>query len=169
MGEKGDENASDAARLKAKSDALRLLSARPRSSAELTLRLKAKRHDPEIIRQVIGLLSAQGMVDDAKFAKLYAESKRYGRPVSKSRLLGELARLGIDGDTASSAVESTGDLDERKAARELVAKRFDRMKGLPAARKKSRLYAFLRRRGYSNDVIFEVLDELFGAEEKGGE
>ena len=71
---------------KTKSDALRLLAARPRSVEELRGRLRLKKHPDARIEPVIELLKKQGLLDDEKFAKLLAVSKTLSRPVGKKQL-----------------------------------------------------------------------------------
>ena len=66
---------------KAKKDAFRLLSFRPRSTQELRARLSQKGYKDELVETVLEYLSKQGLVDDEKFAKLYALSRMQGRLV----------------------------------------------------------------------------------------
>ncbi len=162
------EDGEEKALLKAKTDALRLLSVRPRSVEELCKRLKLKRHTADIINKVMDLLKKQGLVDDEKFAKLYAESRVYSKPSGRKQLEFDLKRKGLSRDLVSKTLSNLSDYDEKKAAKDLVAKRFERMSGVPAEKKKGRIYGFLKRRGFGNEVIFSVMEELFkGAAEEG--
>ena len=79
-----------------KSDALRLLSFKPRSIAELKDRLRIKKYPPDLIDETIAVLTRQGLLDDQKFAKLYANSVTSSRPVGKKRLEMDLAKKGLD-------------------------------------------------------------------------
>jgi regulatory protein len=148
---------------KIKDDALRLLSVRPRSVAELRDRLVKKRHERALIERALENFQKQGLLDDEKFAKLLAGSKVLGRPVGKQRLEEELKKKGIEPQLAQRTISEIGDYDERQAARALVARRFERMQDVSDQKKKARLFGFLRRRGFGQDVIYDVLEELFKA------
>ncbi len=147
--------------IKAKSDALRLLSFKPRSVRELEDRLKQKKYAPALVEKVIGGLKGQGLLDDEKFARLFAHSSVYTRPMGKKRLEIDLSKKGLSKETVRKALDSLGDYDEKKTAKELVFGRFQKMTGVPDEKKKARLFAFLRRRGFSTETIFSVLSDLF--------
>ncbi|MBI4352771.1 MAG: regulatory protein RecX [Candidatus Omnitrophica bacterium] len=146
--------------LQAKSEALKLLAVRPRSVRELEERLRRKKHAQAVILQVVEELKRQGLLDDEKFAKLYAHSRIYTKPVSKKKIEEDLKRKGVSGDIAQKTLVSFGE-DEKARARELILRRFEKMTGISDEKKKMRLYGFLKRRGFGSEVIFGVLGELF--------
>ncbi len=153
--------AADDGLLKVKSDALRLLAFQPRSVEELRSRLKLKRYPDDLIAQAIDALKRQGLLDDTKFAKLFAESRLYSRPTGKKQLETDLKKKGLPQALIAETLGGLKDYDEKKMARELVQTRFHRMTGVSAEKKKTRLFGFLKRRGFGNDVIFAVMKELF--------
>jgi regulatory protein len=160
MGESPTEKALSP-EAKAKSDALRLLAFKPRSVGEMRDRLKLKKHAPDVIEQTVDALVKQGLLDDEKYARLYAHSQIYARPQGKRQLAFDLKRKGLAKDLVARTLEGLGDYDERQAAKDLVAGRFRKMSGVTDRTKKTRLYAFLKRRGFSNDAIFGALSDLF--------
>ncbi len=145
---------------KAKSDALRLLAARPRSVEELRGRLKLKKHPAEEIENVLETLKKQGLLDDEKFAKLMTVSKTLSRPVGRRQLEMDMKRKGISTRIIESTMSGLTDYDEKEAVRKLVESRAARMKGLPPEKRKARLFGFLKRRGFSSDAIYSVLKGL---------
>ncbi len=147
--------------LKAKSDALRLLSFRARSVEELRSRLKLKKFSADIIDEVIDSFQRQGLLNDEKFAELYANSRVYSRPTGKKQVEADLKKKGISAKVVSETLNKMTDYDEKKAARDLVFSRFHKMTGVSREKKKARLFSFLQRRGFSTAVIFSVLSELF--------
>jgi regulatory protein len=151
----------DAELCKIKSDALRLLSFSPRSVAELKQRLKIKRYPDAMIEEAVVLLTKQGLLNDEQFARLYTNSRIHTRPVGRRQLETELKRKGLAPAVIQKSLEELSDYDEKAAARELVARRFENMTGISNQKKKARLFGFLKRRGFSQDVIFAVLEELF--------
>ena len=163
-----ESDTASAKLVKAKSDALRFLSFKPRSVKELEEKLRRKRYNSDLIGKVVEQLKRQGLLDDEKFGRLMAHSRVHTRPMSKKRLEFDLERKGLSKETVQKSLESLGDYDERKTARDLAFGRFQKMTGLSDEKKKARLFGFLRRRGFSTETIFSVLSELFFATERGG-
>ena len=146
--------------LKAKSDALRLLSFSARSAKELHGRLKQKKYSDEMVDRVIEGFRKQGLVDDEKFAKLFAESRIYSRPTGKKQLAMDLKKKGLSPELVTQTVANLKDYDEKKMVRELALKRLKSMAGISREKKKTRLFGFLKRRGFGNESIFFVLNEV---------
>ena len=147
--------------LKAKSDALRLLSFKPRSVEELRRRLARKNHSSEITEEVLSLLQAQGLLNDEKFARLFANARIYTRPTGKGQLAFDLKKKGLSRPLVDETIRNLRDYDEKKIVRDLVYTRFQKMTGVSKEKKKLRIYGFLKRRGFDNDVIFATLSDLF--------
>ncbi len=161
-------DSTEAALLKIKSDALRLLSFSSRSIEELRNRLKQKKHPPALVEQAIDSLKKQGLVDDVKFAKLFAESRLYSRPTGRRQLEIDLKKKGLPQELVRQTVSDLKDYDEKGMVRELVLKRLKGMSGVSKEKKRMRLYGLLKRRGFGSDAIFSVMDEIFrhgGAED----
>ena len=151
---------------KTKKAALRLLAFRPRSESELRQRLAQKKLPADAIERTVDELRQSGMLDDEKFAKLYALSRIQSRAFGKDRVRRELSRRGLSGASVENAMRSIEDIDEEAPARELAQKRLASMKGLPREAKKRRLHGALLRRGFSANVTFRVLDRLLGPSEE---
>ncbi len=154
----------DALRVKIKSDALRLISFKPRSIDELRRRLKLKKYPDAKVEETIESFKKQGLLDDEKFARLFAHSRVYSRPSGKRQLEFDLKRKGLSDSLVAETLKSLGDYDEKKAARDLTYARFQKMTGVSKEKKKARLFGFLKRRGFSDGAIFGALAELFSAE-----
>lgn len=146
--------------VKIKTDALRLLSFRPRSVEELRQRLRLKKYPAEAVQETIDMLTKQGLLNDALFAKMFANSKIYERPVGKRQLEIDLKKKGLAAPLIRETLGGLEDYDEKKTAMDLARERFLRMEGLSDEKKKARLFGFLKRRGFSNDAIFGAIREL---------
>ena len=147
--------------MKAKGEALKLISFKARSVAELRGRMKLKRYPEDIVTDVIDSLTKQGLLDDEKYAKLFVNARVHGRPSGKRLVERELKQKGLSTDIVERTLAGMHDYDEKKAARELVFTRFQKMTGISDQKKKSRLFGYLKRRGFASDVIFSVMDDLF--------
>ena len=119
-------------RTSVKDRALRLLSVRSRSRAELRIRLVRAGYEPLEIEEAIADLEAVGLVDDERFAREYAEHQGKG----------------IDRAVAEQAVGETNPEDEAERAFELARGRLERLRGLPPDIAHRRTVGFLLRRGY---------------------
>ncbi len=148
------------ARIAVTSDALRILSLRAHGVQELREKL-LKKHSPKAVEAVLDSFQSRGLLNDEKFAKFFAESRALSQPTGKKRLEEDLRRKGLAKDTITKALSGLEDYDERAEARKLVASRIDRMKGVPGAKKKMRLFGLLKRRGFGNDAVYATLNEFF--------
>ena len=79
-------------RQKAYDRALRFLSFRPRSQAEVRRNLLAAGLDAELVEATLARLAAQGYLDDAEFARFWVENRQQFRPKGSVALRGELRR-----------------------------------------------------------------------------
>jgi regulatory protein len=133
-----------------------LLSYKARATKELTQRLTRKGFSPDIIARVLQRLAELKMVDDAGFARRFAEDRISIGHKGKWRVRGELLKRGIDRQQIDAALEQAP--DEVAAAREVAGKYVSRNRRLEPDVLKRRLYALLARRGFSPDTIRQVID-----------
>jgi len=136
--------------------ALRLLSYRPRSEAEIRARL-SRRFEGEIIGRVLLQLKARRMVDDAAFAQFWRENRESFSPRSKRLLKLELKQKGIDHEVVDEVLEGID--DEENAYR--AAKRRGRTLERDYETFRRKLGAFLGRRGFSYGVINRTIERLW--------
>lgn len=86
-------------------DALVLLSYRARSREELRRRLDQKGHDAGAVELALERLEAQGLVDDAAFARQWSRDLMARAPSGPRRLVQGLIQRGIDPELARAAAE----------------------------------------------------------------
>jgi regulatory protein len=150
-------------RSKAREAALRLLAVRARSEGELRDRLRRKAFDEEIISGVLASLAEVGLVDDAAFAKAWADERVRLRPVGPVRLRQELLAKRVDAETAARVVDETyREHPELELARRALEKKSRVSGGADDSRRRARLHSFLLRRGFSYEVASAALKELKG-------
>ena len=96
-------------------------------------------------------------VNDETFARNWAHSRAQNRGYGPNRIEQELRAKGIAPTLLREAVsELFTDMDEAGNARRVLAKKF-KGQNLSEAKTLARAAAFLRRRGYSSHVIFDLL------------
>ena len=124
---------------------LRLLTARARTRAELSVQL-VKRGYPDDVRDVVlDRLARVGLIDDAEFAEQWVESRRSSAGKGKRALAAELHTKGVDNDVITTVLAGIDAGAERDRAEQLVQARL-RRENLDGdqARVARRLVAMLR-------------------------
>jgi regulatory protein len=142
---------------KAYNDTIRLLAARPRSSAELRSYLRDKGAAPSTIDSVIERLQAQGYVDDAAFAAFWIKNRQQFKPRGKRALQFELRQKGLDD---SIIQDSLAGLETNQAARQAAQSKINRLRGSDKRIFTQKLSAHLLRRGFDYDTVREVIAQV---------
>jgi len=133
-----------------------LLSYKARTVSESKQRLTRKGFSPDIISHALQRLAELKMIDDAGFARRFAEDRITIGHKGKWRVRGELLKRGVAREHIEDALATAP--DETAAAREVAQKYLSRNRRLEPDVLKRRLYAFLARRGFSPDTIRHVID-----------
>lgn len=139
---------------------LNYISYRPRSTKEVADHLRKKSFDGSACGHAIGRLQELGYLEDAAFARFWVESRDTHRPRGRRALAWELRQKGI----ADAVIEDTlarfaG--DEATLAREAAHKRAAALNTADPYKFRRQLGAFLSRRGFSYEVVEDVVDELW--------
>jgi len=148
----------------AKLAAFELLARKAWSARELISRLKRRGAPDDVARSVVAELTTRGYVDDAAFARFWAESRARGRRIGSRRLRQELLQKGIPRALAAIAVAAAFE-ESGEAARCLDAGR----RRLPALLRRGseraapRLRDYLLRRGYPPSDVMRTVAGLTGA------
>ena len=141
------ELARELRRARAVDTALRAVSRREQSSAELDRRLRQRGFAPGLREETLNRLEHVGLVDDERYALRRAESLAE-RGQGDEAILWRLERDGVARETAAKAVAALA--PERQRARLVVAAQGG---GLRTARE-------LARRGFGEDAVEEALGEV---------
>lgn len=152
---------------KAKEICFDLLAARPRTQEELRQALQRKGFDEQTCETLLGKLDRAGLVNDEEFAQLWVKSRHANQGLSRTALVAELRRKGVDGDIAAQAAGEVDRESEEQMARELVRKRLGSLGNVDEQTALRRLLGFLARKGYPQGLAYTVIrEELreYGAE-----
>jgi regulatory protein len=139
------------------------LNRREHTFAELQRLLERKRCTPAEIATVTEELVAENWVDDAAYARRFAEDRRALDGWGSERIARRLQSLGVEPDLIEAAVAERSAGDERSAALELLERRFPSPPADP--RERNRALGLLIRRGYESELAYEVLRRYCGASE----
>jgi regulatory protein len=154
---------------RARTVALDLLARRPWTRRDLAARLRRRGAPPEVAEAVVADLEARGYVDDQAFAVAWAESRARGRSFGRQRLREELRARGVAKPLVDAAIERAfADTSELSRAQLAAARRLAILRSRAPDQAARRLHDYLRRRGYSGDIVRQVLRSLCRETVPGG-
>jgi regulatory protein len=134
--------------------ALRALSYKERTESELRAWLAEREVAESEIEEVIVLLVEAGAIDDASFARRYAEDKRALAGWGPDRITATLQGRGVDRGHIDAALE--GEDSEAQFDR-AVALLDERGMRCNSERERERALRLLVRRGYPLELAYEVV------------
>ncbi|HYX77748.1 MAG TPA: regulatory protein RecX [Solirubrobacterales bacterium] len=134
--------------------ALSALRVKERTTAELAALLERRGYHPQEVADAISRLADAGELDDARFARRYAEDKRELRGWGPERIRAALEARGVPSALGEAALEADTHEAQVGRARELLEARA-RPLGTEADR--ARALGFLARRGYDYEIAHEAI------------
>lgn len=143
---------------------LRILTAAPKSRAEIARSLARKGHPEEIAQAVLDRFEEVGLVDDASYAETIVRTRHHERGQARRAISAELHRRGVDHDVAAGALEQIDGDDEARAAAELARKHVARTRGLDRDKRVRRAVGALSRKGHNPSVAFAAVKDALAAE-----
>lgn len=154
----------------ARNAALRYLSHRPRTEREIRQKLREKEFADTEIDRTIEDLRRSGLIDDREFARLFIRDSLSLRPVGKAVLKRKLLLLGVERTIVEEEVDEALRNTDQDATILALAERFVKKaramkKNEPPAKLRTRLTAFLGRRGFAWDSIRSAVRTTLGNDE----
>ena len=143
---------------------LRLLTAAPRTRAQLEQALRRRAVPPQAAEAVLDRLARGRLIDDTLFAQMWVESRHHSRGLARRALSAELRQRGVSENDVRGAIAELGPEQEEAAARRLIAGRIAATRGRPAAARMRRLMSLLARRGYPAGLAYRVVREALEQE-----
>jgi len=143
---------------------LRLLTAAPRTKAQLADVLRRRGVPDEAAETVLARFAEVKLIDDAMFARAWVETRHHSRGLAGRALGAELRRRGVAREDIASALEELDPEQEVATARELVARKLPGTSGQPGPARMRRLIGMLARKGYSPSLAYRVVREALEQE-----
>ena len=143
---------------------LRFISYRDRAEAEVRKRLSGNDFSEDIVDEVIDRLYRMQLLDDAKFCRDWIKSRTASKPMGRKRLAWELRAKGVEPIVIEQALENIEESDESELALVLARNRADKS-DVRDRSFRDKTASFLRRRGFSWEIIADVLDEICPSKE----
>jgi len=138
--------------------ALDYLSYRPRSDAEVRQRLRKRGFREDVVNGTMVELRERKLIDDVAFAQFWTDNRLSFSPRSRRLIKLELRQKGVAGETAD---EVTEDLDDEVSAYEAALKKARVLAVPDYGEFFRRLSGYLRRRGFSYEVVGTVVARLW--------
>ena len=146
--------------------AVRLLSYRPRSEAEMRSRLARLSYNRDYIEETIVHLKEMGLLDDVAFARYWIENRSSFSPRSRRLLRLELRQKGVDKETITEATESVSEAEDAYCAAQKKARTLSDSDYATFWRK---LMSYLQRRGFSYSISKEAVNRLWYERSEGSD
>jgi regulatory protein len=160
----GERRGSPEERLEhARAVAWRALNRRERTELELRGILAEKRVAPEEAAVVVGELLDGGFVDDAGYARRFADDRRRLDAWGSDRIARRLRELGVAPEHIAAAVGEQDHADELEAAVALLRRRVPVAPSTP--RERDRALGMLVRKGYELELAYDALRRYAGADD----
>ncbi len=142
---------------KSKAVVYRLLKYRVHSEKEVYTKLKRKSFSDQTIEETLKYFKELELIDDRQFTKEWI-SARLNKPFGFHRIQHELKLKGIDDGLLKAELhEALSDYSEVSIVQDLAQQRAVMYKGLDPMKAKQRIYGYLSQRGFSPEVVKEVV------------
>jgi regulatory protein len=154
----------------ARNRALKFLSARLRTEAEVRSDLVEKEFHPGTVDRVVLHLRELRLLDDMRYARAFVHDARLRRALGRILLQKELQRKGVPQSVIQEVLAESARPEEEedvafRAASKLLERYRTSRKSIPPERQRARTAQFLARRGFDWQTISEVTKKLFRGEE----
>jgi len=135
--------------------AWKAVSTRERTEHELRGYLEHRMIEPAAIEEAVAELAEAGFVDDADYARRFAEDRRAVQSWGRERIERDLLRRGVEPALIERALAEGEEHDELAAALGVLGERFAAVPD--DDRERNRAWQLLVRRGYSPDLAYEAV------------
>ena len=141
--------------------ALRALTRRAHSIADLKKKLMRHTSNDLLIQVVIARLKESGLIDDERYAKQFARQRTESRKQGKFRVARDLRARGVpDRHIATALEEVAQSTDEPAAVRARIERKLRSYRGEIDDKTLASIYGSLLRAGFSADVVRRELKRL---------
>jgi regulatory protein len=146
--------------------ALRALMRRAHSVHEMKQKLERRSENKLLVQVVMARLKENGMIDDARYAKQFAQQRTESRKQGKYRVARDLRARGIPDRHITSALEEVAQTsDEAAMVRQRIERKLRSYRGPDTSKKideerMASMYASLLRAGFSADIVRRELKAL---------
>ena len=151
---------------KAEAYVMRLLGMRSQSIAEVERKLTRKQFSREVIMKLIADMRGRGLLNDHRFTLELVQSLIRRKEVGKFYIQNKLREHGVDDSISNDILEKElspqKELELAQNAANRKKQEFSLKINKLSADQKAKIARFLSSRGFSGELIREVIDEIGG-------
>jgi len=136
------------------------LATRGQSTQEIETRMRSKDIPDEVIAAEVERLEAIGLVDDSELAAELVDKYAKRGGLGRRGVAEKLRQRKIPAEIIEQALSVLSDDDEATQLREVAEARARSLTNLPAEVASRRLIAYLNRRGFSGDAVYQVAKQV---------
>lgn len=144
--------------------AFSFLSYRPRSEMEVKQRLRRRGFSREMIDKVVYKLKKNAFINDAEFVRYWLDNRSEFNPKGRAVLKIELTQKGIKRELLNEMISNVNDEDNAYRA---AQKKSRILNNLEHNEFKSRLFTYLKWRGFGYEVIENVCNRIWQEKSAG--
>ena len=149
--------------------AMKYLTVKDRTVSEMQAYLDSKEFGEADVDAAMQRLTELGLLDDARYAKRFVETRLSTKPISRRHLWEQLKSHGLSDEDINAALETVNADDEAEHARAVAEKFVRQFASLDPEKRRERVLSRLIARGYSYDVSRRALEEALSEEEAWSE
>lgn len=127
---------------------------------EIKKYLHDKGFTEETIQQVCETFKEKHYLDDHLFARQWIQERIQLKPRGRHLLRYELQRKGVDTQIIDEVIDEISFIDEVEMAKKIALKKYSRPVFSSEMDMKNKVGPFLRRKGFTYEVIYSVLEQL---------
>src|SRR5262245_36763636 len=140
-------------------DALKMLSRRELSEAQVRQRLHRRGHTEDDIEAAVSRLISERAIDDARVAEAIARTETHVKRRGKLRVARLIESAGIAKGTARRAIDDVfSDLDSSALLEAALSRRLRGTARINDDKQFQRLYRYLVSQGFEHDEVMRVLN-----------
>lgn len=149
--------------------AMKYLTTKDRTVSEMQTYLDGKDFGEADVDATVERLKELGLLDDARYAQRFVETRLATKPVSRRHLREQLKSHGLKDADIEAAIESVGEETEDGNACLIAAKFARQFRELEPEKRRERVLSRLIARGYSYDVARRAFEAALSEEEEWSE
>lgn len=131
-----------------------------RCHQEVAEKLRGMRMIPEAVDAILVHLIQHNFLNEERYALAFAQGKFRQKGWGKIRLRAGLKQKGVSDFLIRKALEAIPEGEYRDRLHELAGKKMESLRQEPPLQKKQKLYQYLYYRGWEQERIMEVLEDL---------
>lgn len=130
-----------------------------RCSYDVRQKLQKMGADENTIIKVITQLQKETYLDDARYARVFANGKFQNNRWGKTRISAELMKRQVPEELINKALEEIDEQSYRKCLSFLINKKTKELESKPPGKIREKVAAYCLQKGFEADIVWEMLGE----------